>query len=253
MELFYLGIVVFLAGFTQGLSGFGSVLVMLPLVVLFWDVRTAVPLVSLLAICNTTILRIQLHAHVQFKRIAPLLIAAVPGMVVGAQMLKAVQARYLEVLIGILLTSFSLYLFISRPRRKELPGVWKWVAGFLSGILGGSIGANGPPVIIYTSLQPWGKNPVKSTLVGYFMLAGIGISSIHAAFGLITIEVLRLFAVGFLPAMVGVMAGSFVYGKMNSSSYRKAVTFLLFMMGMYMLARVGWELGGLGGAGKGAP
>ncbi len=253
MELFYLGMVVFLAGFTQGLSGFGSVLVSLPLVVVFWDVRTAVPLVSLLAICNTTILRIQLRAHVQFKRIAPLLIAAVPGMVLGARLLKDVQAGYLEVLIGILLTSFSLYLLISRPRRRELGGVWKWVAGFLSGILGGSIGANGPPVIIYTTLQPWEKDPVKSTLVGYFMIAGIGISSIHAAFGLITMDVLRLFAVGFLPGITGLMAGSHVYGRLNSSAYRKAVIFLLLVMGMYMLGRVGLELWGQAGAGQGVP
>lgn len=242
MELFYLGVVVFIAGFTQGLSGFGSVLVALPLMVLFWDVRTAVPLVSLLALCNTTILRVQLHAHVRFKRIFPLLIAAVPGMVIGAQMLKAVQTRYLEVLIGLLLTSFSLYLLVSRPRRKELSGVWQWVAGFLSGILGGSIGANGPPVIIYTSLQPWEKDPVKSTLVGYFMIAGIAISTIHAAFGLITAEVLRLFAIGFLPATAGLLAGSHVYGRMNSGAYRKAVTFLLLVMGMYMLARAVLEL-----------
>ncbi|MBN2721072.1 MAG: sulfite exporter TauE/SafE family protein [Proteobacteria bacterium] len=242
MELFYLGMVVFIAGFTQGLSGFGSVLIALPLIVLFWDVRTAVPLVSLLAICNTTILRIQLHAHVRYKRIVPLFIAAVPGMVLGAQLLKAVQARYLEVLIGLLLTTFSLYLFISRPREKELGGVWKWAAGFLSGILGGSIGANGPPVIIYTSLQPWEKDPVKSTLVGYFMIAGIAISSIHAAFGLITAEVLRLFAVGFLPATAGLLAGSHIYSRMNSGAYRKAVIFLLFVMGMYMLARVGLKI-----------
>jgi uncharacterized membrane protein YfcA len=253
MELFYLGMVAFVAGFTQGLAGFGSVLVSLPLVVLFWDVRTAVPLVSLLAICITTFLRVQLHAHVQFKRIAPLLIAAVPGMAVGAQLLKHVQAWYLEVLIGFLLTSFSLYLFISRPRKKELAGGWKWAAGFLSGILGGSVGANGPPVIIYTSLQPWEKDPVKSTLVGYFMIAGIGISSIHAAFGLITMDVLRLFAVGFLPAMAGVMSGSHLYGRMDTSAYRKAVTFLLLMMGIYMLARVGLELGGQMGAGIRAP
>jgi uncharacterized membrane protein YfcA len=237
MELFYLGMVAILAGFTQGLSGFGSVLVSLPLLVLFWDVKTAVPLVSLLGLCMTTFLRVQLHAHVHLKRIAPLLIAAVPGMALGAFLLKYVQARYLELLIGILLTSFSLYLFISRPCRKELATGWKWAAGFLSGILGGSTGANGPPVIIYTSLQPWGKDPAKSTVVGYFMIAGIGISSMHAALGLITTEVLRLSAVGFLPAMAGVMAGSHLYGRMDSGAYRKAVTFLLLMMGIYMLVR----------------
>ncbi|UCG38420.1 MAG: sulfite exporter TauE/SafE family protein [bacterium] len=207
MELLYLAIVAFLAGFTQGLSGFGSVLVSLPLVVLFWDITTAVPLVSLLALCITTTLTVQLRQHVRWERILPLLIAAVPGMAVGTLLLKRVRAAYLELLIGLLLTSFSVYLFSSKPRQRELAAGWKWVAGFASGILGGSIGANGPPVIIYTSMQPWDKNPVKSTLVGYFLVAGVGISSIHASFGLITLEVLDLFTVGFLRVMAGVITG----------------------------------------------
>jgi uncharacterized membrane protein YfcA len=191
--------------------------------------------------CMTAFLMVQLHSHVRYKRITPLLIAAVPGMAVGAWLLKYVQARYLELIIAFLLTSFSLYLFTSRPRKKELAGGWKWAAGFVSGILGGSVAANGPPVIIYTTLQPWEKDPVKSTLIGYFMISGIGVISIHAAFGLITMNVLRLFAVGFIPAMTGVMTGSHLYGRMDSGAYRKAVTFLLLVMGIYMLVRVGIE------------
>ncbi len=239
MELLYLAAVAFLAGFTQGLSGFGSVLVSLPLVVLFWDIRTAVPLVSLLALCITTTLTVQLRAHVRWGRILPLLIAALPGMAVGTLLLKRVRATYLEFLIGVILTSFAVYLFSARPRQRELAAAWKWVAGFVSGILGGSIGANGPPVIIYTSMQPWDKNPAKSILVGYFMVAGVGISSIHASFGLITPEVLDLFTVGFLPVMAGVLTGSHLFGRMNTAAYRKVVTVLLLILGLSMLVKAG--------------
>jgi len=42
-------LIALLAGFTQGLSGFGSVLVALPLLVLFLDLNLAVPLVSIWA------------------------------------------------------------------------------------------------------------------------------------------------------------------------------------------------------------
>ena len=241
MTILYLCIVAFLAGFTQGLSGFGSVLVSLPLMVVFLDVRTAVPLVSLFALCITTTLVVQLREHIQWRRILPLLLAAVPGMAMGAYFLKHVQAGYLEILIGALLVSFSLYSMRAKPRRRETAPIWKWVAGFLSGILGGSIGANGPPVILYTSMQPWGKNPIKSTLVGYFMVAGVGISSIHAAYRLITADVLGLFAVGLVPAMAGVLTGSYLFGKMDSGVYRKVVTFLLLLLGASMLVKAGFR------------
>ncbi|UCF30798.1 MAG: sulfite exporter TauE/SafE family protein [bacterium] len=239
VEISYLCIVAFLAGFTQGLSGFGSVLVSLPLLAVIYDIRTVVPLVSLFALCITTTLVIQLHEHMSLKRISPLLVAAVPGMAFGAYLLKHARSGYLEFLIGVLLVSFSIYSLSARPRERELSHIWKWVAGFLSGILGGSIGANGPPVIIYTSLQPWGKNPIKSTLVGYFMVAGIGISSIHAAYRLITLEVLRMFAIGLAPVMAGVLTGSYLFGRIDTTTYRKVVTFLLFALGVYMLMKVG--------------
>jgi len=45
--------VTFLAGFVQGLSGFGSVLLSLPLLILFLDVKTAIPLVALMALALT--------------------------------------------------------------------------------------------------------------------------------------------------------------------------------------------------------
>ncbi len=44
MEVYiYLTIVALLAGFIQGLSGFGSVLLSLPLMALFLDIREAIP------------------------------------------------------------------------------------------------------------------------------------------------------------------------------------------------------------------
>jgi uncharacterized membrane protein YfcA len=48
VETLYLVIIVFIAALTQGLSGFGFGLVSLPFMVMLLDVKTAVPLVTLL-------------------------------------------------------------------------------------------------------------------------------------------------------------------------------------------------------------
>ena len=51
-----LALITFFAGFTQGLSGFGSILVSLPLLALFLDIKTVIPLVSLFALVINTII-----------------------------------------------------------------------------------------------------------------------------------------------------------------------------------------------------
>ena len=47
---------------------------------------------------------------------------------------------------------------------------WAYLVGFLSGGLGGTIGANGPPVIIYTSAQPWSNDKIRVTLQGFIAI-----------------------------------------------------------------------------------
>lgn len=233
--LFYL--IALLAGFTQGFAGFGSVLVGLPLLTIIMDVRTAVPLMCLLALCISTILSIQLRQHCHWGRVRVLLVWAVPGIVVGVYALKNVPASLLELVIGVVLVLFPLYLLRSDSPHRGIPERWAWAFGFLSGILGGSIGANGPPVIIYTTQQPWGKYPVKSVLVWYFFFSGIGISSVHAMSGLITARVLHLFLSG-LPALVtGVLTGAYLFGRIDSQSYRKVLQILLILLGVFMVVK----------------
>jgi len=152
--------------------------------------------------------------------------------------LKALSTGFLEITIGAVLIVFPVWL-MSRgaPDREVAPG-WVWPVGFISGVLGGSVSAGGPPVIIYTALQPWGKLAIKSTLVAFFLLTSIAIGAAQTASGLVTREVLTLFASG-LPALVtGVLAGSYLFDRVDSGSYRKVLNVLLVALGCFMVLKV---------------
>lgn len=233
----YFHLIILTAGFTQGFTGFGSALIMLPLLTLLIGVKTVVPLLTLLGACINIILLLQIHQHIEWRRVRILLVAAAPGILFGVYILKTMSTGFLEMVIGILLIAFPSYLmFDGAPKRELAPG-WAWPVGFLSGVLGGSINAGGPPVIIYVAMQPWGKLSVKSTLVGFFMVTSIAIGVTQAAGGLMTVEIFALFAIG-LPALVtGVLAGSFMFNKVDSGAYRKVLNVLLVFLGISMLVK----------------
>ncbi|WP_457570735.1 sulfite exporter TauE/SafE family protein [Desulfovulcanus sp.] len=234
---FPLALITFFAGFTQGLSGFGSILISLPLLALFLDIKTVIPLVSLFALVINTIIIYKMHKHLRWKDLCPLLLATILGIPTGVYILKIVPPHILQLTLGFILILFASYtLFIKLPQ-KQLSPRWAWLAGFTAGCLGGSLGANGPPIIIYTAIQPWTKNKIKSTLAGYFFVAGIGISSTHALTGLITPLVLKLFFLGLIFLILGVVTGMFCYKRLSDQKYRQFISILLLTLGIVMLTR----------------
>ena len=235
--IFPLLIIIFFAGFTQGLSGFGSIMVSLPLLAIFLDIKTVIPLISLYALVINAILLFQLYKSLNVKRLTVMLAATVPGIPTGVFLLKNIPAAYLQLALGVVLVLFGAYaLFLKLPklrtgRKSEI------AAGFLAGCLGGSIGANGPPIIIYTAVQPWTKDEIKCSLAGYFFTAGIGISSTHALSGLITGQVLTYFFLGLISLILGVFAGSKMYGKISDIAYKKAICVLILALGVIMVLK----------------
>lgn len=230
MQLLIFLSIIFSAGFIQGLTGFGSVLISLPLLCFFYPLKTVIPLVSLFALIINSLLMWNLRKYFSFKAVAPLLLSTLLGLPLGVYFLKNLPSFYLEITLGLILGSYALYgLFIHLPA-ITIKTRWAYLAGFLAGILGGSLGTNGPPIIVYSSILPLDKHKIKFILTGYFFFAGFGISAIHGISGLITKEVITLFLKGILILILGVFSGIFLYQRMSTRNYKKIVFILLLIL-----------------------
>jgi uncharacterized membrane protein YfcA len=153
-EYILLCLIIAFAGFTQGFSGFGAVMLSLPCLTLFLPIKTVVPLVNLMSCVMNLILVIQLRRHLQWPKILPLLLGSLPGIPLGVYYLKHLAPWMLELLLSAVLISFPLYSRYTNPDRRLFRPIWAYLAGFGSGFLGGSLGTNGPPIIIMRRYSP---------------------------------------------------------------------------------------------------
>jgi len=230
-------IIALLAGFIQGLTGFGSILLSLPLIALFLDFKIAVPLMNILGIVLSLVLIVQLRSAWEWGKIYPLLIGTVPGIPIGTYLLKNLEASPMYIFLGFVLVAYSLFGILFRGVVKELKKGWPYFFGFLAGCLGGAVSASGPPVIIYTFLQPWDKDKIKVTLQGFFVVSGLFILAYFYWHGLIVPQVVRLSIIALPFIIGGTLAGSFFYGRLAESSYRKLMYYTLGLLGMIMFAQ----------------
>lgn len=243
-ETIYLCLIAFLGGLIQGMTGFGVMLVALPLMVLIIDIKTAIPLIMMLGLVMNVILICQLARYVQTRKWLPLLMASLPGVPVGVYIIKTVTPQWLELLVGVVVIGTAAATWRQGSSKAELKPYWKWAAGFSSGVLGASIGASGPPVIVYTALQPWSKHQIKATLVTFFCIGGALILALQFFTGLVTMKVAYHFIYCLLPLLAGVFAGVRLFDHIDQNLYKRTIYILLFTLGAMMLFK---GAGGFGG------
>jgi uncharacterized membrane protein YfcA len=227
--------VTFAAAFVQGVTGFGSALVAMPLLALFLDVKAAAPLVTLLSLAINALLLVPARGRLPWRRVAPLLAGSALGVPAGVLFLAGADERAARAALGLALVLSSLALL--RSRRLPIPPGWEpaFAVGGLAGLLGGAFNASGPPVMIHAASQPWEKSDAHAVLQLYFLVSNVGIVALHAASGLTTGAV-ALLAASALPALAaGSAAGWAVHRRVSEERFRRLVQLALLAAGAALL------------------
>ncbi len=232
---FLIALIFLLAGFVQGMTGFGSALVAIPLLGLIIDIKSAVPLCILNSLVITTYLSLKMRRELDKKKILPLCIAAVPGIILGSTLLKRMDSGIIRLWLGILLIAYSLHSLLSTPKPRKLHTAWSYLAGFSSGAIGAAFSAGGPPTIIYTALNDWKKDTIKATLSGFFLFNSYLIATVHAISGLTTIEIFSYFMISAPFVLLGTVLGTICYGRIPHKLYLNIIFAFLTLMGIMMI------------------
>ena len=221
----------FCGGFTQGLAGFGSTLVALPILALVFDVKLAVPVCTTLALVLNMVMVARLGRHVRWRPLFLLIAASLPGMPLGAYALHRLPGHWLKIVLAL-----AIFAFVANQRRgcgrltPAGPG-WGVAAGFAAGCLGGAIGINGPPIVAWVSRLGLDRHAMRATLTAYFLLAGCGVVGSQTLAGLVTGPVLFRTAVA-LPALgLGIASGVGLCGRISEAAFRRVTLFVLAATG----------------------
>jgi len=235
METLLLLAVFAAAAFTQGVTGFGSALVAVPLLCFFLDLKVVVPLSILHGLVITAFLSLRMLRHLETRKLFPLMIGCLPGIAAGTAGLRFFPVEYLKLLLGILLLVYGLLHFTGRQRGGAQLHGWGYAAGFGTGLLGAALSTGGPPAVIYVTRAGWSKDAIKATLSGFFLFTGLVVAISHFVSGVSTGTVYRLFLLTLPAVVAGVTAGAYCYDRLPQHIYLRSVHLLLVIMGLVLI------------------
>jgi len=230
-------LVVFVASFVMGLTGFGIALVAMAFLPYVMTPADAIVLLTIYAFVFSIVVVVQLRRDVTPRALVDLCAGTLVGAPLGVWVLASLPVSLLNRLIGaVLVLVVALEFRRALPERLEGRG-WGLGAGFLAGLVGGAVGTPGPPVIVYATTQGWGPRTMKANIMGFFVLnQGVTLVGYWWA-GLLTAPVVTLTAALAAPALAGVALGVALFGRLDPVRFRRVVFALLLVSGLVLLIR----------------
>jgi uncharacterized membrane protein YfcA len=241
MTLLLLNLIAALGGFVVGLSGFGFVLLCVPLFALLIDVKLAIVASAFMGWSCTLPIAYKMRQQIQYRAVAVLLVGAVPGSMIGAALLHEVPSEYVLIAMSLVIITSSTYCLQLRKTQKRASNPPTTImVGLASGVLGSSVGEAGPPIVSYSVMQPWTAEQAKATMIGFFAIQMAAALASFTYEGLLTLTTLEFIA-RLLPGLiVGVIIGlvSFNAIQQRGINYQRYMHFALILIAAYLLATI---------------
>ena len=237
-EMLYPAAVVLLGYVVLGITGFGSALVIVPLLAWRWPLAEVVPLVLLLDVPASLLLGGLNLRHVNLAELRRLLPGMVVGALVGLWLSTQLASRWPLLALGLYVAAVGARaLRAAPPQPRPLAAPWGHAAGGAIGLVEMLFGTAGPLVVAWLSrrlpnvMALRASTPIVITASACAVLLTMG-----AAGRLSHAELWLRWLTLIVVAAVGVLIGHHGARRVSPELLRKLICALLVISGLTLVA-----------------
>lgn len=239
MELFWIFIALggALAGFVQGLSGFGFGLVSLAIWSWVIEPAVAVPVVVFGSLLGQLLAVGSLRQGFSWSRFKPFMLGGIVGVPTGLWLLSVMNPLLFKFGIGLLLAVYctALLCISSLPRITRGGRVADGLIGWVGGTMSGFGGLPGAIPTLWCTLRGWPKDQQRTVFQAFNLFMHILTLSAFALHGMITPQIVELFAIVAPVMLIPTIVGIRLYRRFSDTSFKGLVLGLLAVSGVMLL------------------
>lgn len=235
MDYYLIALIMFAGAFLQGITGFGSGLVAVPLLSLLLPLTLITPMLSLINVALAAYLAWLLRHYVSIRRWAPLFFAGIAGTLVGNYALMHLPLTTLQMGMAAFVISAGLLFWFGVQLRLSSQPPQQAAVGLLSGFANGALTLGGPPVVLFLTANRLGRSEFRATLAMFFLALGLtnvisfGLQGRYAEVDTIALLVL------IVGALTGAYGGHRLSGKLSEANFRRLTLLLVIGAGVMVM------------------
>ena len=232
------GLIVLLAYFIRGISGFGSGLIAVPLLAHFLPLTFVVPMILITDFSASLALGAHTRRHARWDEIRPLMPSGLVGVLAGVTLLVSLPTAPLLTALGLLVLAFGLRSVLNLHGTRTISRLWALPAGLVGGTVSALFGTGGPPYVIYLNHRLHDKGELRATFTGLFTLeGGLRIVAFLITGLLLQRDVLLAIAAALPLVALGLWVGNRVHVGLSPGQMQRILGVLLLVSGTSLLWR----------------
>lgn len=238
IELISFVIIIFIAALTRSTFGFGDALIAMPLLALFFSIKTATPIIAFCGFFISVVILLRNWRTLRIKLIWQLVLFSIIGIPIGIFFLKEGHETLVKTTLAIILILFSVFKLSDSKIWGLKTEKTSFIFGLISGMLGGAYNTNGPPIIIYGTMRDWSAAEFRVLLQGVFLPTNLFIIAGHGIAGLWTETVLWHFLISLPLIVPAIYLGSVLNKKINPEKFNKYLYIFLLLIAVFLLINI---------------
>lgn len=235
--LLLIGGVFLLAGFVKGVIGLGLPTVSMGLLATTMTPAQALAIVIVPAII-TNIWQTFVGPYLRdiMRRLWPLMLGTVAGILAGSGLMTGPYARYGTVVLGVLLVIYAI-IGLAKVRFYVSPTHEKWlggVVGLITGVVSAATGVQVIPSMPFMQAIGMEKDELVQALGVFFTTATLALAVNLTDAGLLTVKTLIPGSVALVAAFVGMYLGQITRARMDAETFRRWFLIAMLLLGVYL-------------------
>ncbi len=230
-------LILFGSALLQSTIGFGSAMVAMPLLSPLLGIQTAAAIVGLVSVAFSILVVIIDRRQINWRQSWQLMLASLAGVPFGLLLLRNVPERAVLFGLGTILVGYGLFGLTSARLKLRGENWMAWPLGFVSGVLGGAYNTNGPPLVVFGTLQQWPPQQFRATLQGVFFTTGIAIAAGQGGAGFWTPAALQTTAWAAPGVLTAALLGRWLNTRIPHAAFTKIVHGMLIALGIALMLR----------------
>jgi uncharacterized protein len=230
-------IATFFGSMTTGLTGFAAGLVVSGVWLHIMSPVQSAVLIAAFGVVNQAhgIWRVR-HA-LQWRRILPMVLGGAVGIPVGAYLVTYLSPANVRLGIGVFLIAYSTYN-LARPHFTLIKSntAMDFGVGIVNGLVAGLTGLAGVLSTIWCQLGGVSKDAQRALAQPVVFITMVLTTLTFAVSGhLFHAELIKLFLLGLPALLLGLWAGTSLYGGLDDAAFRKVILVLLLFAGISLV------------------
>ncbi|KRM94262.1 sulfite exporter TauE/SafE family protein [Lentilactobacillus senioris] len=226
----------FLGALVQGLTGFGSVIIMMIFLPSILPMTQAAGIGGVIMFSSVLTLTIRYRHEFKLKRVLPPFIVYAAVATWSVHLSSVLDTHILRLMLGGLLVALCIYFTFSKTAGSQKYPLWiALIFMVISGFFNGLFGIGGPLMALYFLSLSDSMPDYLGNIQGFFLIDAIYITAIRVFNGILGTAEIPDIIVGMLAATVGTMVATRLSARWNLETIKPFIYGFIGLSGIYYL------------------